>query len=201
MRVMRPAVLLFLAVMAGACGSDSNDSPVAPTDTPNVAGAWTGTYHVKTCTDSPLVPAAALACPALLAATATLQPVTFTLTQKDTVLAGTITFGGWLSTTTVTGTGATAVTTTTGLTLPVTGLIDRGGTLLLQATNSATDAACPGVLMPTTLTNLNITLDLAKTGMTLGTFQLTTNRRASATGCALNTIAIQADQTTMALTR
>lgn len=200
MRVMRPAVLLFLAMMASACGSD-NDSPTTPTDTPSVAGAWTGTYHVKACTDSPLVPATGLACPALLAATATTQPVQFVLTQKNTALTGTITFGGWLSTTTTTGTGATAVTTTTGLTLPVTGVIDRGGTLLLQATNSATDAACPGVLMPTTMTNLNITLNLAKNGMTLGTFQLTTNRRVSATSCALNAIAVDADQTTMTLTR
>jgi hypothetical protein len=200
MRVMRPAVLLFLAMMASACGSD-NDSPTTPSDTPNVAGTWTGTYHVKTCADSPLVPATALACPTLLAATAPMQPVTFVLTQKDTALTGSITFGGWLSTTTTTGTGATAITTTTGLTLPVTGLIDRGGTLLLQATNSATDVACPGVLMPTTVTNLNITLNLAKNGMTLGTFQLSTSRRVSTTTCALNTIAIEADQTTMARTQ
>lgn len=187
-------------MMASACGSDS-DSPTTPTDTPSVAGTWTGTYHVKTCTDSPLVPATGLVCPALLAATAPTPPVQFVLTQKDTALSGTISFGGWLATTTTTGTGATATTTTIPLTLPVTGFVDRGGTLLLQATNSATDAACPGVLMPTTVTNLNITLNLAKTGMTLGTFALTTNRRVSTTSCALNTITIAADQTTMTLTR
>lgn len=187
--------------MASACDSD-NDSPTKPTDTPSVVGTWTGTYHVKTCTESPLTPATAVTCPALLSATATTQPVTFTLTQRDTALSGTITFGGWLNTaTTTTGTGGTPVTTTTPLTMPVTGLVDRGGTLLLQATKTSTDTACPTASLTTTMTNLNITLDLAKTGMTLGTFRLTTNKRVSTTSCALNEITIDGDQTTVALQR
>jgi hypothetical protein len=57
------------------------------------------------------------------------------------------------------------------------------------------------VTLPTAMTNLNITLDLAKTGMTLGTFHLTTSKRVSTTSCALNDIAIDADQTTVALSR
>lgn len=197
MRVMRPAVLMCLAMMATACGSDS-DSPTQPTNVPPVAGTWRGTYQVRTCTEPPLLPVGASVCSSLIAppgTTGTPQPVQFTLAQNETVLSGTITFGGWLGS----GTQAPAPAPVTGVTVPLTGLVDRGGTILLQASQNTNDPACPNATIRTVLTTLNATVNRDRNGMQLGTFQLTTSRRVGTTGCNYYEVAISADQLTVAL--
>jgi hypothetical protein len=175
-------MLMCLAMLVSACGSDS-DSPTQPSNIIQVAGTWTGTYLVTRCTEPPLLPLGAPVCNSLVpvpGTTGTPQPLTFRLTQNDTVLGGTMTFTGWLG--------------TTGLTVPLTGSIEKGGAFLLQATQNTNDPACPALTIRTTLSNFTATINRDRNAMTLGTFQLVTSRRAGTTGCVYYDVEISAEQ-------
>jgi hypothetical protein len=199
MRVMRPAVLILLAMMASGCGDDSAPPTQPSANVPSVAGSWSGSFHIKTCTEPPLLPVAAQICPTLTAGTA-MQPVQMVLVQaaasgNQAALSGTITVPGWVAGPATTAGGAAAL----AVTLPLTGQIDRGGTVLLQATLTRPVAACPTTTFQTTITNLNTTLNRDRDQMTLGVFSLTTRRQTAATGCAFTDVLVDADQFNVAL--
>src|SRR5690349_13274955 len=131
-------ILACAALISTQACSDNKTSPTTPTGIPNVAGTWTGTYHIKTCTDTvngtPGTTCAAVTDPVGGTNAASKQPVQLVLTQQNDQVGGTLVFSGWYV-----------------QSVPVTGTIGSSGRLWLQGTVQTTDTACPTTIMTFTL--------------------------------------------------
>ena len=163
---------ILLAALCGtlgmsACSDDSNKSPTTPTGIPNVAGTWTGTYHIKQCTDTvngtPGTLCAAVTDPAGGTNTASTQPVQLVLSQQNDQVGGTLVFSGWYA-----------------QSVPVTGTIGTSGRLWLQGTIALTDPLCPNATTGTfTLGTWFSDLTRQQSEM-IGGFTFTTKKKVSA---------------------
>ena len=161
--------LAALCVIVGGvsgCSSDDNKSPTTPTGIPNVAGTWSGTYHIKQCTDTvngaPGTLCATVTDPATGTNTASTQPVQLVLSQQNDQVGGTLVFSGWYA-----------------QSVPVTGTIGSSGRLWLQGTIAVTDPACPTATGTFTLGTWFSDLNRQQNEM-IGSFNFTTKKRLSA---------------------
>jgi hypothetical protein len=163
--------------LAGCSDDDENKSPTNPTGIPVVSGSWSGTYHVKTCTDTVNGAAGTLCATVLDPATgptpASTQPIAMTLTQQSDQVGGTVTFSGWYL-----------------QTVPVTGTIGTSGRLWLQGTVTFTDPACPAVTGPVTLSGWVTDLNRERNEV-IGVFNISGLRKLSA--CTFANINVSAD--------
>ncbi len=165
-------VWILLATVCGTlgiagCSDDSdNKSPTTPTGIPNVAGTWSGTYHIKQCTDTvngaPGTLCATVTDPAGGINTASTQPVQLVLSQQNDQVGGTLVFSGWYA-----------------QSVPVTGTIGSSGRLWLQGTIGVTDPACPTTTGTFTLSTWFSDLNREQNEM-VGSFGFTTKKRLSA---------------------
>ena len=164
----RAIILATLGVTLGfsGCSDDSNTSPTTPTGIPNVAGTWTGTYHIKQCTDTvsgtPGTLCATVTDPAGGTNTASTQPVQLVLSQQNDQVGGTLVFSGWYA-----------------QSVPVTGTIGTSGRLWLQGTIALTDPLCPAATGAFTLGTWFSDLTRQQNEM-IGGFTFTTKKKVSA---------------------
>jgi hypothetical protein len=165
--------LLLLAILAPACSDDDSSTPTNPTGIPNVAGAWSGAYRIKTCTET-FAGTTGQTCPGLVG-TATRQPIRFTLQQTDNQLVGNLELSGWYV-----------------RTLLVTGTIDRNGQIILRGSASTGEPLCPTVTNRITLNFWASTLNRTLDGQ-VGEFGILGSKRVGATGCVFSDITIEAD--------
>lgn len=160
------AALCVIFVGVSGCSDDSNTSPTTPTGIPNVAGTWSGTYHIKQCTDTvngaPGTLCATVTDPATGTNTASTQPVQLVLSQQNDQVGGTLVFSGWYA-----------------QSVPVTGTIGSSGRLWLQGTIAVTDPACPTTTGTFTLGTWFSDLNRQQNEM-VGGFTFTTKKRLSA---------------------
>jgi hypothetical protein len=175
---------LCLGLLVAGCSDDSDTSPTTPTGIPNVSGTWTGTYHIKQCTDTvngaPGTLCSTVTDPATGGTnTASTQPVQLMLTQQNDQVGGTLVFSGWYA-----------------QSVPVTGTIGSSGRLWLQGTIAVSDPACPTTTgtfsMGTWFTDLN-----RERNAMVGSFNFTTKRRLSA--CLFSDLTVQIDTVSIAL--
>lgn len=175
------AALVPALIFTASC-SDDDITPTNPSGVPQVAGTWTGTYRIATCTDT-LNGAPGTLCANLTGATALRPSITVTLQQTDDKVVGNVVFSGWYVRSIV-----------------VTGLVQAGGAVLLEGTATWTELTCttattqvPGQL---TLSAWNSVVNRTSDGMT-GDFRLSGTTRT--TPCAYGEVTIQAD--TLQLTK
>jgi hypothetical protein len=169
--------LLAATLGVAGCSSDNNTSPTTPTGIPNVAGTWTGQYHIRVCTDT-INGAAGTVCatvldPATGTNAASTQPVQVMLTQQGDQVGGTLVFSGWYV-----------------QSVPVTGTIGTSGRLWLQGTIAVTDPACPTTTGTFTLSTWFTDLNRERNEM-IGSFNFTTRKRLSA--CLFADLNVQTD--------
>ena len=170
-------VLGALVIGTASCSDDENKTPTNPTGIPTVSGTWTGTYHIKTCTDT-VNGAAGTLCATVLDTTTTTntsstQPVTVTLTQQNDQVGGTVAFSNWYV-----------------QTVPVTGTIGTSGRLWLQGSVTFTDPACPTVTGSVALSAWVTDLNRERNEF-IGVFNITGLRKMSA--CLFANITVSAD--------
>jgi hypothetical protein len=183
-----------MLLVAGLCvsGSACSDSvtPTNPSGIPNVAGTWSGTYHIKTCTDtinsatSTINSGTGTLCATVVDSSsatnpASTQPVQLTLTQQKDQLTGTLSFSGWYV-----------------LNVPVTGSIVTSGRVYLQGSGTITDTGCPTTTGTFTLSTWVSDLNRPQDGLT-GVFTFAANKRLNA--CVFDNLTMQAD--TVVITR
>jgi hypothetical protein len=180
-RGLRHLVLLTLCggmtIGASACSSDTTNSPTTPTGIPNVAGTWTGQYHIKACTDTvngtPGTVCAAVVDTGGTTTAASTQPLQLVLTQQSDQVGGTLTFSGWYA-----------------QSVPVTGTIGTSGRLWLQGTLRLTDPACPTMTGTFTLSGWVTDLNRQQNEL-IGGFNFTTKKRLTA--CLFADLSVQTD--------
>lgn len=176
MPALSALVLSVLALSASGC-SDT-ETPTNPTGIPDVAGSWTGTYRIRTCTDT-IAGAPGPVCGPLTGTSAPMQPIRLGLQQTGDQVVGSLDFSGWYV-----------------RSLVVSGMVQQGGAILLTGSTSATDPTCPTVQSRLALTIWTSTLNRARDGIT-GDFRISGNVRT--TGCVFSEFAIEAD--TLQLTK
>jgi len=152
-------------------------TPTNPTGVPNVAGVWSGTYHIKSCTDT-INGAPGTLCATVTDSTtattpASTQPVQLTLTQQKDQLTGTLAFTGWYV-----------------VNVAVTGTVVTSGRVHLEGNAAFTDTACPTTTGHFTLSVWTSDLNRSQNGM-IGEFSFTGNKRLSA--CLFSDLAVTAD--------
>jgi hypothetical protein len=172
-------LLCGIAIGTTSCGDDNNTSPTSPTGIPTVSGTWTGTYHIKTCTDT-VNGAPGTLCATVLDTTSTTntastQPITVTLTQQSDQVGGTVAFSGWYV-----------------QSVPVTGTVGTSGRVWLQGSVAFTDAACPAATGTVSLSGWVTDLNREQNRL-IGVFNLTGLRKMSA--CLFANINVSADST------
>jgi hypothetical protein len=164
--------------MVSSCGDDKTGSTTAPTGIPNVAGTWTGQYHIKACSDTingaPGTVCAGFVDPGSGAANAnSTQPMQLMLTQTSDQVGGTLVFSGWYV-----------------QNVPVTGTIGTSGRLWLQGTLAISDPTCPTAsgmfVLSGWITDLN-----REQNELVGGFNFTTKRKLSA--CLFSDLTVQTD--------
>lgn len=174
------AALVPALIFTASCSDDV--TPTNPTGLPQVAGTWTGTYRIASCTDT-LNGAPGTLCASLTSATAVRPPMTLTLQQTEDRLVGNIVFSGWYVRSMV-----------------VTGLVQAGGAVLIEGNATFTEPACPTATTQVpgrlTLSAWNTVVNRTSDGMT-GDFRLTATTRT--VSCAFGEVTIQAD--TLQLTK
>jgi hypothetical protein len=162
---------------ASCSNDDENKTPTSPTGIPTVSGTWSGTYHIKTCTDTVNGAAGTLCATVLDTATTTTaastQPLTVTLTQNNDQVGGTVAFSNWYL-----------------QTIPVTGTIGSSGRLWLQGSVAFTDPLCPAVTGTATLSAWVTDLNRERNEL-IGVFNITGLRKMSA--CLFANITVTAD--------
>jgi hypothetical protein len=166
-----------IALAAVSCSDDENKNPTTPTGIPTVSGTWSGTYHVKTCTDTVNGAAGTLCATVLDTGTTTnnasTQPLQVTLTQQSDQVGGTVAFTGWLA-----------------QSVPVTGTVGSSGRVWLQGAVAFTDAACPAVTGTVTVSGWITDLNREQNEL-IGAFNLTGLRKMSA--CLFANVTVSAD--------
>jgi hypothetical protein len=148
------------------------ETPTNPTGIVNVAGLWTGTYRIRSCTDT-VAGMPGTFCAPLIAPSAPLQRVRLSLQQTDDRVVGNLELSGWIVRSVI-----------------VSGVVQEGGSVVLDGMTTWTDAACPTAQNRLTLTFWNSIVNRSQDAMT-GDFKLTAVVRMNA--CVFAELSIDAD--------
>lgn len=168
-------LVALIASVASSCGDD--EMPTNPSGVPNAAGAYRGTYRIRTCTETATV--TSNVCGPLTGATATTQPMQLSIQQINDQLIGNLQFSGWYTRSMI-----------------LNGSINPDGVIVMNGTTPWVDAACPQVTNTVTVSPFTATLTRAQDGMS-GDFKFVGSARVSPTACVFAEVTIEADSVTL----